>query len=854
MKNNSRAMVLEAAFMMAVLSGLVFAAECKNAGDSCTILNDCCPSVLTDHGFFYGYCTGIIGNPGFCRPVDGLNGNWNENEFCKNLLLDQNGNELGAFSYYHDVIDFQSSKVRAVISKLKVTDQNAAHACDIVFQGYNKNIPGYAGPYQLGGNTFIGAYDYMNNPKGVYDESGEAVLRNFFDGNGYGGAYASYSPVGGTNVVSKDSAGNVLQTTDANGNIGRNYYDKLGRLIKTVYYKNGAWDYSVEYYYDTYAYGSEVCVEGLDSSLNLLCEVRDNTGGVKFTYDAKGRVVGQEKTIRDAYLGERTYALTFEYDSSDNVVSMTLPDGGKTIYAYDDSGKLQYYDYLKDLQTERIASFEYTAAGGIKKKILSPSSNPVYADFSYDPKNQLNSLFYSKVSPYNTANALFQRTMRYDPVGNVEDIGYTVNTGNPGEMPATPDEHYAYDKIYRLQQTDYQGANPAGQIIYGYKNLLGDRQTMQVSGGIQNLNPLSYVYNGFRLQAVTNTITQAQSGYEYDPAGNVIGISGTQNIGLNYDSMSRMTRLTNNGVAADYLYDYAGNRVGKKSTDGTTFYLYRGNNVLYEEKFTPGSCNVGCGDLNADGSINMQDVNLLMNMLYEEIPASNLCGADANGNGIIDVNDLVYLKDFVADNGQAPSCDFNAVLPENPTNGITFDQLKVLFGGMAQFCGDANGDSGVNVGDAVYLISYIFKGGPVPPDMSLADANADCSVNVGDAVYLISYIFKGGPSPNCIPCGLPYKSLTPEDTGGYTYDQAVALVTSGTIPSPTTTETPTPTPNPSPVASPIVSTVPSPSPSPSPTSSITPSASPIATFNPSPVASPSPSPSPILKIKPLAFG
>jgi hypothetical protein len=29
--------------------------------------------------------------------------------------------------------------------------------------------------------------------------------------------------------------------------------------------------------------------------------------------------------------------------------------------------------------------------------------------------------------------------------------------------------------------------------------------------------------------------------------------------------------------------------------------------------------------------------------------------------------------------------------------------------------GDANGDGTVNVADAVYLINYIFKGGPPPP-------------------------------------------------------------------------------------------------------------------------------------------
>jgi hypothetical protein len=64
-------------------------------------------------------------------------------------------------------------------------------------------------------------------------------------------------------------------------------------------------------------------------------------------------------------------------------------------------------------------------------------------------------------------------------------------------------------------------------------------------------------------------------------------------------------------------------------------------------------------------------------------------------------------------------------------------------------CGDANGDNQLNVGDAVFLISYVFKAGPAPEPLEFGDANCDSTVNVADAVYLISYIFKGGPQPCC---------------------------------------------------------------------------------------------------------
>ncbi len=63
--------------------------------------------------------------------------------------------------------------------------------------------------------------------------------------------------------------------------------------------------------------------------------------------------------------------------------------------------------------------------------------------------------------------------------------------------------------------------------------------------------------------------------------------------------------------------------------------------------------------------------------------------------------------------------------------------------------GDANNDGSFNVGDAVFTIAHVFKGGPAPACKSAADANHDNSVNVGDAVYSISAVFKGGPPPEC---------------------------------------------------------------------------------------------------------
>jgi thermitase len=61
--------------------------------------------------------------------------------------------------------------------------------------------------------------------------------------------------------------------------------------------------------------------------------------------------------------------------------------------------------------------------------------------------------------------------------------------------------------------------------------------------------------------------------------------------------------------------------------------------------------------------------------------------------------------------------------------------------------GDTNGDGVINSADVVYLINYLFKGGPAPDPLCAGDVNCDDVINSADVVYLINYLFKGGPAP-----------------------------------------------------------------------------------------------------------
>jgi C1A family cysteine protease len=61
--------------------------------------------------------------------------------------------------------------------------------------------------------------------------------------------------------------------------------------------------------------------------------------------------------------------------------------------------------------------------------------------------------------------------------------------------------------------------------------------------------------------------------------------------------------------------------------------------------------------------------------------------------------------------------------------------------------GDANGDGKVNLTDVVYLVSYIFSRGQPPQPYEAGDADCNGFVNITDVVYLVAYSFRGGSAP-----------------------------------------------------------------------------------------------------------
>jgi parallel beta-helix repeat protein len=83
--------------------------------------------------------------------------------------------------------------------------------------------------------------------------------------------------------------------------------------------------------------------------------------------------------------------------------------------------------------------------------------------------------------------------------------------------------------------------------------------------------------------------------------------------------------------------------------------------------------------------------------------------------------------------------------PEVP--GYSLDRYPLMEPLISIQCGDANYDGAVDIDDAVFLVSYIFAGGPEPTPYESGDADCSGEIDIDDVVWLIAYIFSGGNAP-----------------------------------------------------------------------------------------------------------
>ncbi len=100
---------------------------------------------------------------------------------------------------------------------------------------------------------------------------------------------------------------------------------------------------------------------------------------------------------------------------------------------------------------------------------------------------------------------------------------------------------------------------------------------------------------------------------------------------------------------------------------------------------------------------------------------------------------------------QTASTDFQwgTLVPPDPSYGYgrinIFNAVNLSAEAFTIEFGDLNGNGAVNAGDVVYLVQYVYSGGPPPTAPGNPDMNCDGIVNEFDIEYFVNRIYNDGP-------------------------------------------------------------------------------------------------------------
>lgn len=399
-----------------------------------------------------------------------------------------------------------------------------------------------------------------------------------------------------------DPVGNRLTLTDGTGSTTYTY-DNLDRLAQAAV---GGQPSAVSYSYD---------LNG-----NRLSLTYPTGQSVAYGYDGLDRL----KTVTDWTSGRYTYT----YNSAGRLADLTRPNNVKTSYDYDTAGRLLTLTHQSTL-TNVIARYVYTLdAAGNRRQVVETIATcaklyylPVIfksGSGTSSPTAPPDSTFSSPITPPQSSpqsqpapgsTDFLARFIAYLPLifgGSPEGAPSATPPGDNLQIAALPSLPaacrpmtitrtlvYTYDNLYRLTEARYStGEN----YRYTY-DAVGNRlsQTAPSTGSGQGLTRTTvYTYDAANrlTQVNTQTYTYDNNGnlladglraYSYDAANRLITVTqGATTTQFQYNGDGDRTRLTQNGVATNYVFDPTGLTQVLAETTGSQTRQYLPGLAQYE--------------------------------------------------------------------------------------------------------------------------------------------------------------------------------------------------------------------------------------------------------------------------------
>lgn len=398
------------------------------------------------------------------------------------------------------------------------------------------------------------AYDGQSRLIKVTDARNLSTLYTL---DGLGNQLGLTSPDTGTTTMTVDLGGNVLTRLDAKGQLTSYSYDVLNRVTRIVYHDAKEVNYS---------YDSGTNAKG------RLTQITDENGSIQYTYDARGRILSETRTmqVNSTPVTTITATTSYEYDATGRLSKLTYPNGRVLNYTRDTLGRITQIDTSKDGVSATILSqVTYRPFGGVQSYINS-AGQTYTRGFDLD----------GRITSYTLNNQV--QAITYDAANRI----ISINQVNSTPVPNAPQASYGYDNLDRL--TSYVSPQVSQSFTY---DAVGNRKTQTLGAATTNY---TYGTTSNRLTQIaasqTNTIVMDANGsttnngqvqFAYDTRGRMM--SATTAAGVVQYQINALgqrvqkTLVGTNGspnVATIYHYDLGGKLLGEITGTQDTTYIY----------------------------------------------------------------------------------------------------------------------------------------------------------------------------------------------------------------------------------------------------------------------------------------
>ncbi|HEX3047773.1 MAG TPA: RHS repeat-associated core domain-containing protein [Bacillota bacterium] len=376
-----------------------------------------------------------------------------------------------------------------------------------------------------------------------------------------------------------DTAGNLIQSSNDRGIVSTNTYDNLGRLIRVDYPQDGANPMAPEIY------------------------VYDTAGNLSTKTTAKGTKVMEYEFNGGYRLSKVTEPdgreVTYTYDVNDNLVTQSTNGATYTYSGYDARNRAHNFTAQLDNAYTFNFTYNYDTYGRLTGITYPNRTNPV--TYTYDELDRLltipgvvNSCSYdedSKLTGMLYANGV-NNTWDYDindrptniGFGSVMNLGYGYDL--VGNIIRINNDYYDYDGMNRLIW-----AGDSSTLRTGNGTAWGYDSAGNMTGKESYFGGISQERVGFTYDLANRLWSMGSKTYINDNAGNRTGKTDRDAWGYIYDGENRLTQVTKNGAnILDSSYDGSGIRIKEVKGGQTTYFVYQGNNPLLEYTPVDGKC------------------------------------------------------------------------------------------------------------------------------------------------------------------------------------------------------------------------------------------------------------------------